>query len=592
MISLLIRSALHITSRALGMARLAGLLGLMGLVAACGGGSGGGGGGGGGGDGGGGGGGGGSNPPTVTLSSITVTPATPSVVAGLTLQFAATGNYSDGTTKDLTTSVTWSSGDPGKAMISATSGLATGVAAGTSLITATYTNATTGTVAGNNTLTVAAPNLVSVVLSPNKPTLGVNKSAQFYAIGTYTDNSTKDVTSSVMGWASTDETILTITASGLAQAKNLIGAANVSATMTGFTIAPVTVQVDTTVFAYATNFDSNNVSQYKIESNGTLTALATGTVATDNQPYSISVEPTGEYVYVSNWNSSSVSQFRIGADGTLTKIGTGSVATGAFPNAVIIGPTDQYAYVANLGDNSISQYKIGIDGQLTPMDTPKVAAGANPAIVVVDPKNKFAYAGNFGANAQTPPLGPSTISLYTVSQTDGSLTAMPGAAATAPTGSGPSSIVIDPSAKYLYAANLGDNTINQYTINPDGTLSSITNVGAPAGTVSTGQRPAGMAIDPTGKYVYVANQTDGTISQYTVGIDGGLTAMTTAAVTAGGAGASTSSVTVDPTGKYVYATNRGDTTIAEFSIDSVTGALTPLTTVQAGTHPTSIATGY
>jgi 6-phosphogluconolactonase (cycloisomerase 2 family) len=525
----------------------------------------------------------------VTLSSISVTPASASVVAGLSLQFTATGSYSDGTTKDLTASVNWTSSDTAKAIISATSGLVTGKAAGTSTITATYTNATTGSVSGSNTLTVAPPNLVSVTISPNKPTLGINKNAQFYAIGTYTDNSTAFLTSGVT-WTSSDTTILNIdSSSGAATAQNLMGNAVVSASLTGFTIAPVTVTVTATVYAYATNFDSNNVSQYKIESNGTLTALATGTVATDNQPYSISVEPTGEYVYVSNWNSSSVSQFRIGADGTLTKIGTGSVATGSFPNAVTIGPTDRYAYVANLGENTISQYSIGIDGQLAPMGTPKVAAGANPATIVVDPTNHFAYAGNFGANAHDPPTGPSTISLFTVSQTDGSLTAMPGAAATAPSGSGPSAIVIDPSAKYLYAANLGDNTINQYTINADGTLSSIINGGAPAGTVNTGLRPAGMAIDPTGHFVYVAGQNDGTVSQYTVGTDGGLTPMPTAHVFAGVA---PSSVTVDPTGKYVYVTNRGDTTISEFSIDGTTGALTPLATVQAGTHPTALATGY
>ena len=204
--------------------------------------------------------------------------------------------------------------------------------------------------------------------------------------------------------------------------------------------------VTATVYAYATNFDSDTVSQYQIETDGTLMPLATGTVATDHQPFSISVEPTGEYVYVSNWNSSSVSQFQIGADGTLTKIGSGSVATGSNPNAVTIDPSDRYAYVANLGDSTISQYKIGADGQLIPMATPSIPSGPNPATIVVDPTGHFAYTGNFGANAKTPPVGPSTISQYTI-QSDGSLMAMTGAAATAPTGSGPVAIAIDPSAQ-------------------------------------------------------------------------------------------------------------------------------------------------
>ena len=44
-----------------------------------------------------------------TLQSIAVTPANPSVADGLTEQFTATGTFSDGSTQDLTTQVTWAS---------------------------------------------------------------------------------------------------------------------------------------------------------------------------------------------------------------------------------------------------------------------------------------------------------------------------------------------------------------------------------------------------------------------------------------------------------------------------------------------------
>jgi 6-phosphogluconolactonase (cycloisomerase 2 family) len=119
-------------------------------------------------------------------------------------------------------------------------------------------------------------------------------------------------------------------------------------------------------------------------------------------------------------------------------------------------------------------------------------------------------------------------------------------------------------------------------------LTPLLNVTATKGTVASGHQPAGIAIDVTGHYVYVANQGDGTIFQYSVGSDGGLTAIA-ADVSAGDTG--TSSVTVDPTGHFVYATNRGGSTIAQFTI-GVGGALSAATTIAAGTHPTSIATGY
>src|SRR5512142_15125 len=159
------------------------------------------------------------------------------------------------------------------------------------------------------------------------------------------------------------------------------------------------------------------------------------------------------------------------------------------------------------------------------MSRPKVQAGANPATVVLDPKDKFAYVGNFGIDARIPPAGPSTISQYSVGA-NGSLTSL--AASTVAAGSGPSSIAIDPSSKYLYVANLGDNNVGQYTIGADGTLSAMGTA-----TVAAGNGPAGITIDPSGSYVFVANQGDGTISAYTISTtDGSLTAVG-AAVAAG-----------------------------------------------------------
>jgi hypothetical protein len=95
----------------------------------------------------------------VTLSSIAVTPADPSVTAAADEQFTATGTYSDGSTADLTTSATWSSSDEAVATIVSTSGLATAVAAGTATITATDSS---GTVSGTTVMTVTAQELIDV----------------------------------------------------------------------------------------------------------------------------------------------------------------------------------------------------------------------------------------------------------------------------------------------------------------------------------------------------------------------------------------------------------------------------------------------
>lgn len=74
---------------------------------------------------------------TVVLNTITVTPAAANLLVGSTVQFTAIGNFSDGSTQNLTNTATWSSSVPGFATINAATGLATAVADGTTTISAT-----------------------------------------------------------------------------------------------------------------------------------------------------------------------------------------------------------------------------------------------------------------------------------------------------------------------------------------------------------------------------------------------------------------------------------------------------------------------
>ncbi len=84
-------------------------------------------------------------------TSIALTPANPSVAKGLTQQFTATGTYTDGSTANLTGSVTWASATTSVATINST-GLAQSLATGTTNITA----ALGGVTSPIDTLTVTA----------------------------------------------------------------------------------------------------------------------------------------------------------------------------------------------------------------------------------------------------------------------------------------------------------------------------------------------------------------------------------------------------------------------------------------------------
>jgi uncharacterized protein YjdB len=95
------------------------------------------------------------------LQSIAISPANPSQPAGSAQQFTATGTYSDGSTQDISSSVTWSSSNATVATINS-SGLATTKQTGTSTIAAAMNS-----LGAQTTLTVTAAQLVSMNVTPS-----------------------------------------------------------------------------------------------------------------------------------------------------------------------------------------------------------------------------------------------------------------------------------------------------------------------------------------------------------------------------------------------------------------------------------------
>jgi len=170
-----------------------------------------------------------------TLVSIEVSPTDASIVDGTTQEFTATGVYTDASTQDLTTEVTWASSDDEVATVSNaddSNGLATGVGVGSTTV-----SATSGDVTGDTTLTVTDATLVSIEVTPADPSIADGTTQEFTATGVYTDASTQDLTTEVT-WSSSDDEIATVSnaddSKGLATAVGL-GAATVSATSGGVT---------------------------------------------------------------------------------------------------------------------------------------------------------------------------------------------------------------------------------------------------------------------------------------------------------------------------------------------------------------------
>lgn len=143
----------------------------------------------------------------VPLSTIQVTPAAPSIPAGTTQQFKATGTYADSSKRDITAEVDWTSSTASVATISgaaATKGLATAKAKGTTTITAAL-----GGKSGTVDLIVTDATLTSLVLTPAQPVIAKDTTVTITATGNYSDNTTKDVTA-LATWTSSAPAVATV----------------------------------------------------------------------------------------------------------------------------------------------------------------------------------------------------------------------------------------------------------------------------------------------------------------------------------------------------------------------------------------------
>jgi Bacterial Ig-like domain (group 2) len=151
------------------------------------------------------------------LVSITVSADNPSIPIGDSTQVRAQGKFTDNSSRDITTLVSWTSSSPGVVSISS-GGLAQAKALGAANMIASVNQ-----ISGFQTVTAIPAALNSISVSSTQYLLPLGTNAQLTATGNYSDGSQQDLTNSVQ-WSSSSPQIVSISNSGLATA-NAIGSA-------------------------------------------------------------------------------------------------------------------------------------------------------------------------------------------------------------------------------------------------------------------------------------------------------------------------------------------------------------------------------
>lgn len=144
------------------------------------------------------------------LDSLHVLLVAKPIINDNTVNLEALGHYSDGTSTDLTSEVTWKSSDS-KIVSVSSAGIAKGVSSGTATIEASKNNINSNPVEIN----VIFQTLTAIEISAHELEFPKGLSVQLLAKGTYPDDLSDDISSTV-AWISSDPSILTITSTGLA----------------------------------------------------------------------------------------------------------------------------------------------------------------------------------------------------------------------------------------------------------------------------------------------------------------------------------------------------------------------------------------
>lgn len=324
--------------------------------------------------------------------------------------------------------------------------------------------------------------------------------------------------------------------------------------------------------AYVTLPTTNRLLAYRIHSNnGQLTQPFGGTFLTGDSPAAVAIHPTTRWVYVANAGENDISLFDVDSSSGALKEVLPRTPTALRPSSLAMDPGGAFLYVVNIGFNEASSYSIDAStGALTQVAGSPVATGLSPAAIAVTPSGKYVYIPNTNANS---------ISGYTVN--GGTLQPMPGSPF--PAGRGPSAIAVDPAEHFIYVTNTADSTISVLAIDPaTGILSNI--VGSPFNVMqinNTGTTTGSVSISvhPSGTLLYVANQTAGNVSFYSIS-SAGVPAELTGSPFANGVGSNF--VVVDSTGKFLFVGNQNSHNISVYSLDPTSGVLTLNSLVSTG----------
>lgn len=329
------------------------------------------------------------------LSTIVVTPEIISAPVGTETQFTATGYYSDGSSYDLTTFVTWSLSVESVADISnvdGNNGLAIAISAGNTNVIATLNN-----ISDSASYTVTGATLKSITIAPLESSIYISGNQQYTATGIYTDGSIFDITEIVF-WQSSNTAVAQISNDEVSP--GLATPVGAGSTTISATFGELSTNTLLTI---------NPINLLSIAISPTLNTMSIGDTLQLTATATYSDGSSKNITNIVTWSSPSTTTTPLatvsnltGSNGLISAFATGAANVAAnlesvtSNNATVNILAPQYAYITNENDTAnsiITVCNISIsNGTLTNCVNSNIQVGGNPDYITFS--NGYAYITN------------------------------------------------------------------------------------------------------------------------------------------------------------------------------------------------------
>jgi 6-phosphogluconolactonase len=299
-------------------------------------------------------------------------------------------------------------------------------------------------------------------------------------------------------------------------------------------------------------------------------------------PSYLAVHPARDFLYAVNEVSDyggkptgSVTAFAINrSTGRLTALNQQSSA-GAGPAHLVVDKGGQNVLVANYGGGSVTVLPIGQDGGLKPASASIQHKGSsvNPQrqkephahSVNLDPDNRLAYVADLGIDK---------ILIYRFNAGDGSLLPNDPPSVPVQPGAGPRHFAIHPEGRFAYVINELQCTVTAFSRDPrKGGLAALQTISTlpPGQPVLSAYSGADVQVHPSGRFLYGSTRGHDSIAVFAIDQKSG---MLTPVQNEPTGGQTPRGFGIDPTGTYLLAANQNSGSVVVFRIDPQTGRLT------------------